>query len=196
MKDFKFSCEDREQLWNHIRERFGPKKATVFVDWLQVRCSTFVFLNTKIDRTTHHQKLKKIIDHLKLSQRYLDQIGLSFDPFPQRTFADTEGQRAGKIMDTTYFINEYRDQAFDSLQKIIEILENALKEQPLQARLKGVTSTFVQCIADDYEKILKVRATSSPKDHFFQLIQLLFSALKLPSEYPIRAIKEALNARK
>jgi hypothetical protein len=195
-KDFRFSDEDRKLLYDHIRGRFGPKKATGFVDWLQVRCSTFVFLNSKGDRKANSLRLETMINNFKLSQKYLNEIGISFDPYPQRTFADTRGAKPFSIKDLHYFLNESRKEVFCSLQKVIDILETALTKQPLRAPLKGKTSSFIQCIAEDYETILKEKPTIRKGNHFFQFIQILFLTLKLPSKNPIRAIKEALKARK
>ena len=194
--NFKFEEYDRQILWGHFKKQFGHEKATDFVDWLEVRCSMFVFLRDQGDRKAHRVKLQEIIDNFKQSQKYLKQIGDSFDSFPQRTIDDTSGMKAFKIMDSRNFNQLYRGDAYHSLQKMIELLEKDLNEQPLRGKLKGKTVSFIKLLADDYEKILKEKPTVGSGGHFFKFIQKLFFILNLPFTKPTNAIKQALVKNK
>jgi hypothetical protein len=204
--NFKFSEEDRETLWGIARKKFGPKKATVFVNWLLNDSQMLIPFKKPKGKRSHYEELQAMLINFRKTEKYLEIIrpfngnwtailpGTFKEMVENVAFKGISFSSGPEIAQLNFWSKKFAAETLPSLRNLIKTLEDVLKVQPLiGGRPKSHLPSFIRVVAQDYEEILGER----PKNGgiFLKIIQELFSILELPSENPRRAIREALKIR-
>ena len=205
--NFKFSEDQREALWRIIRQKFGPKKAILLTDSLEFICKIQSW-REKRDEKVHRSMLTVMLRNLKQTEKHLEMLGgydenkepsfVAINPGPLRGIMDITAFKGitissnPKNFDINFSSRNLSVKILPSLNNLIENLEYALKHQPAKPGApKGSLPFFIRLVADDYQ----AKLGEKPKNGglFLKLIQRLLFVLKLPSDNPRRAVREALK---
>jgi len=196
---FKFSKDQRESLWGIVRQKFGPKKATLLINELELSCRWTSWRESK-DQRTHRETLRAMLKTFQHAEKYITKLGTYSPVLPaNQSMREIVGYKSIPIspnprnLDINFFSRTLAKEISPSLKGLIQVLEDALKLQsPKIGRTRNSPSPFIRQIAEDYLDILGER----PKNGglFLRLVQELLLFAKLPSQNPRRAVREALKS--
>lgn len=170
--NFKFSDEERNDLWHILRNtKFRRKDVTIFIDQLEDECR-FNFLTSRLK--ADRKMVSAMIGTFKQANIYFEILmTMSAEVFFPDFFLRSESKDGLKL-----------------LTRVIKALEGAMP-MPIANRPKGKLPAFIRKIAQDYKKVFDEK----PKNGgvFLKMIRQLLYILELPSKNPRNAIREALK---
>lgn len=180
-----------------LRE-YPESKINIFLDLVWRNLSTFPHLQGAPNRNDATEAMREAVTSFKETMRHLEKYGMRDAPLPQRTFDDTRGTQAARLLDDTWFTLLDIQEAAPPLLKLISRFELLLKECDRQKRRRGEKER-----ADKYGLVLEIARefkthlgpVSQAKTHsLFEIVSIVLRTAGLPYKDPSCAIKRAVDS--
>jgi hypothetical protein len=189
------------------KRKFGPKKATKFIDLLEFSCKNG-WWKVKRDKKGHRQMVTGMLRTFEQAERYLDQlVGSDENEIPPmlavyppafRRLSEVAAFKGipftsdPRIYDLNSRARVNARIILPGLKNLIKNLRNGLELQPSKS---GAPKTNLPLLIKMASYAYEMAFDETPKNGglFLKVIKALLPILKLPHKDPRRAIREALK---